>query len=58
MYLQWTVYREHNKYFNRSPSLVAQMVKNLTTMQETQVWEDTLKKEMAIHISILAWEIP
>ena len=31
-------------------------------MQETQVlslgWEDPLEKEMAIHSSILAWEIP
>ena len=30
-------------------------------MQETQVqslgWEDSLEKEMAIHSSILAWEI-
>ena len=32
------------------------------SMQETQVrslgWEDPLKKEMATHSSILAWEIP
>ena len=31
-------------------------------MQETQVqslgWEDPLEKQMAIHSSILAWEIP
>ena len=31
-------------------------------MQETQVqslgWEDPLEKEVAIHSSILAWEIP
>ena len=31
-------------------------------MQETQVrslgWEDPLKKQMAIHSSILAWRIP
>ena len=31
-------------------------------MQETRVsslgWEDPLKKEMAIHSSIIAWEIP
>ena len=37
------------------------MVKNLVTMQETQVrslgWEDPLEKEMATH-SILAWRIP
>ena len=38
------------------------MVKNLPAMQETCVqslgWEDPLKKEMATHSSILAWEIP
>ena len=43
-------------------SLVAQMVKNLPAMQETQVWsldwEDPLEKEMATRCSILAWEIP
>ena len=37
------------------------MVKNLPVMQETQVqslgWEDTLKKGMATHSSILAWSI-
>ena len=41
--------------------LVAQKVKNLSTMQETQVqslgWKDPLEKEMATHYSILAWEI-
>ena len=43
-------------------SLVAQMVKNLPTMQETWVqflgWEDPLEKEMATYSSILAWRIP
>ena len=45
-------------------SLVAQLVKNLPTMQETQVQvhslgqEDLLEKEMATHFSILAWRIP
>ena len=43
-------------------SLVAQMVKNLPAMRETQVrslgWEDALEKGMATHSSILAWEIP
>ena len=43
-------------------SLVAQMVKHLSTMQETWVrslgWEDSLEKEMATHSSILAWRIP
>ena len=46
-----------------SVSLVAQMVKNLPAMQETQVqslgWEDpTPEKGMATHSSILAWRIP
>ena len=40
----------------------ARVVKNLPAMQETWVqslgWEDPLKKEMATHSSILAWEIP
>ena len=43
-------------------SLVAQIVKNLLAMQETQGWslgrEGPLEKEMAIHSSILAWRIP
>ena len=43
-------------------SLVAQIVKNLPAMQETQVqslgWEDPLEKGMATHCSILAWRIP
>ena len=41
---------------------VAQTLKNLPAMQETQVqsldWEDPLKKGMAIHSSIVAWRIP
>ena len=43
-------------------SLIAQMVKHLPVMQETQVWsldwEDPLEKEEATHSSILAWKIP
>ena len=43
-------------------SLVAQMVKNLPVMQETQVrslgQKDPLQKGMATHSSILAWGIP
>ena len=43
-------------------SLVAQMVKGLSTMQDTRVqalgWEDPLEKEMATHSSILTWRIP
>ena len=43
-------------------SLVAQMVKPLPTVWETQVQslgrEDLLEKEMATHSGILAWRIP
>ena len=43
-------------------SLVAQTVKRLPTMQETQVrslgQEDPLEKEMETHSRILAWKIP
>ena len=42
--------------------LVAQMVKNLPSIQETWVWslgqEDSLEKGMATHSSILTWRIP
>ena len=42
--------------------LVAQMVKNLPTMQKTQVrslsGKDPLEKGMATRSSILAWRIP
>ena len=38
------------------------MVKHLPTMRETQVQslgqEDPLEKEMATHLSTLAWKIP
>ena len=41
--------------------LVAQLVKNLPAMQETQVQslggEDPLEKEMVTHSSILTWRI-
>jgi len=43
-------------------SLVAQMVKNLPAMQNTQVQslgrEDPMEKGMATHSSIPAWRIP
>ena len=43
-------------------SLVAQMVKHLSTIQETQVQslgqEDLLEKEMATHSSLHTWKIP
>ena len=58
----------HRSYWVLQPpsihwaSLVAQMVKHLSTMWETQVrslgGEDPLEKEMATHSSTLAWKIP
>ena len=46
-------------------SPVTQHVKNPLEMQETQEtrvqflsWEDPLEEEMAMHSSILVWEIP
>ena len=42
--------------------MVAQVVKHLPAMQETQVrslgWEDPLEKGMSTHSSNLAWRIP
>ena len=42
--------------------LVAQMIKNLLVIQETQAqplgWEDPLEKGKVTHSSILAWRIP
>ena len=44
------------------PKLIAQSVKRLPVMQETQVrflgWEDLLEKEMTTHSGILAWTMP
>jgi len=60
----WFIYWSH---LSKPPTfqcvlLVAQMVKNLPAMQETQVWslvwEDHLEKGIATHSSILAWRIP
>ena len=43
-------------------TLIAQMVKNLPAMQETQGLilgqEDTLEKRLATHSSIPAWRLP
>ena len=45
----------------RGASLVAQKVKRLPAMQETQVqclgWEDPLEEEMATHSNTLVWKI-
>ena len=66
MYLPYKIY-----FFKKNPSiwpswwlisLVAQTLKNLPIVQETQVWsldwEDPLEKGMTVHSSILAWSIP
>ena len=49
-------------YMVQMTSLVAQTVKRLPTMQETQVrslrQEDPREKETATHPSTLAWKIP
>ena len=52
----------NNKLINIWASLMAQMVKNLPTMQKTWVQslgqEDPLEKGEAMHFSIFAWRIP
>ena len=49
-------------FFKKMTSLVAQMVKRLSTMCKTWVrslgWKDSLEKEMATHSSTLALKIP
>ena len=59
LYLSFSFYKDISY---SGASLVDWMVKNPLAMQETQIrslgWEDPLEKEMAIHFSILAWEIP
>ena len=52
------MFKIKNATLGEEASLVAQLVKNLSPMQETQVWflgqEDPLEKETATHSSILA----
>ena len=67
MIIYWApiMYQAVNILFNLNlrlrASLVAQSVKNLPAVQETQVWslgwEDPLEKEMVTHSSFLAWKI-
>ena len=73
-YAPHTTSRAHQETLNVKPyahettiqlhgaSLVAQTVKRLPAMRETQVQslgrEDPLEKEMETHFSILAWKIP
>ena len=48
--------------WHEAASLVAEMVKNLPTTQETWVQplgqKDPLEKDLATHSSILAWRVP
>ena len=57
---RWGMDGEHERDNEFVP--VAQTVKRLSTMQETWVrslgQEDPLEKEMAIHSSTIAWNIP
>ena len=71
-YKHLTVFQSNNKvgpdiflsfsFSLKGASLVAQMVKRLPAMWETQVqslgWEDPLEKEMATDSSTLAWKSP
>ena len=54
--------RWFDEVFTMRVSLLAQTVKNLPAMQETQVQslggEDPLEKGMATHPSIPSWRIP
>ena len=58
----WTLKKKKERQTNLfGTSLVAEKVKSLSAMQETQVWslsqEDALEKGMATQSSILAWKI-
>ena len=57
---QWFWEVNSNSYTLLSASLVAQLAKNLSTMQETWVWflghENPLEKEIATHPVFLLWE--
>jgi len=58
----YTSIKKTLNYQTSQASLVAQRVKNLPAMLETQLQslggEDPLEEEMATHSRILAWEIP
>ena len=62
LHLVCTHTHTHTLTHTYGSSLVAQLVKNLPAMQETQVQfldqEYPLEKEMATHSSILAWRTP
>ena len=60
--VKWIKKKKCSIVYVLGASLVAQMVKRLSTMQETQVRSlgqvDPLEKAMATHSSTLAWKIP
>ena len=60
--LQFMLRSQRVRHDLATASLVAQTVKCLPTMQETQVWslgqQVPLEREMATHSRILAWKIP
>ena len=57
-----TYFLPFSSTFNEWLDQATQMVKRLSTMQETRVRslgrEDPLEKEMATHSSTIAWKIP
>ena len=57
-----SLFLKEPRVFFEQASLVAQMVKNLPAIWETQVrslcQEDPLEKGLATHSSFLAWRIP
>ena len=64
MYTHTHTHTYTHTYIHTQASLVAQRVKNLPAVQETQEtwvqslgWEDPLEEEMATHFSIIAWGI-
>ena len=68
-FLNWPLTLVFWGWWNKLPqiqrlktTLVAQIVKNLSAMQDTWVWslgwDDPLEKGMATHSNILAWRIP
>ena len=61
IYIYIYIYTHTHTHTCIQASLVAQLVKNLSAIQETWVqflgWEDPLEKKMATHSSILDWRI-
>ena len=59
---RWRINGNSERLYFLGAAQVAQMIKCLPAMWETQVrslgWEYPLDKEMATHSSTLAWKIP